>query len=38
MVGRFVFVQPLTESDEIKHIGYGLDFIDSVLEPVAESA
>ena len=38
MAVRFVFVQPLTESDEIEHIGYDLDFIDSVLQPVANSA
>jgi hypothetical protein len=28
---RFDFAQLLTESDEIEHIGYDLDFIESVL-------
>jgi hypothetical protein len=35
---EFDFVQPLTESDEIEHIGYDLDFTQSVLAPMPESA
>jgi len=35
---KFEFVQPLTESDEIKHIGYDLDFMQSVLAQIPQSA
>jgi hypothetical protein len=35
---RFDFAQLLTESDEIEHIGYDLDFMESVLQPLPESA
>jgi hypothetical protein len=35
---KFDFVQPLTESDEIEHIGYDLDFMHSVLAQIPQSA
>jgi len=35
---KFEFVQPLTESDEIEHIGYDLDFMQSVLAQIPQSA
>jgi hypothetical protein len=35
---EFEFVQPLTESDEIEHIGYDLDFTHSVLDQIPKSA
>jgi hypothetical protein len=35
---KFEFVQPLTESDEIEHIGYDLDFMQSVLAQIRLSA
>jgi hypothetical protein len=35
---RFDFAQPLTESDEIEHIGYDPDFMESVLQLVPKSA
>jgi hypothetical protein len=28
---RFEFAQPLSESEEVEHIGYDRDFMDSVL-------
>ena len=28
---RFEFAQPLSESDEVEHIGYDRDFLDAVL-------
>lgn len=28
---RFEFVQPLSESEEVEHIGYDRDFMDAVL-------
>lgn len=28
---RFEFVQPLTESEEVEHVGYDRDFMDAVL-------
>ena len=28
---RFEFAQPLTESDEVEHVGYDRDFMDAVL-------
>lgn len=38
MVVAFDFVQPLTESDEIEHIGYDPDFTQSVLGQMPKSA
>ena len=35
---EFDFVQPLTESDEIEHIGYDPDFTQSVLGQMPRSA
>ena len=35
---EFAFVSPLTEADEIEHIGYDRDFMQSVLGQVPESA
>ena len=35
---EFDFVQPLTESDDIEHIGYDPDFMESVLQTVTMSA
>jgi hypothetical protein len=32
----FLYVQPLTEADEVEHIGYDIDFMDSVLEDCGE--
>ena len=28
---RFEFIQPLSESEEVEHIGYDRDFMDAVL-------
>jgi hypothetical protein len=33
----FEFVGPLTECDEIEHIGYDRDFMDSVLRTLAKT-
>ena len=33
MAVKFDFVRPVTESDEIEHAGYDLDFMESVLSP-----
>ena len=38
MAVEFEFVQPLTESDEIEHIGYDPDFTQSVLGRMPKSA
>jgi hypothetical protein len=38
MAVRFEFVQPLTESDDIEHIGYDPDFMESVLQAMPKSA
>jgi hypothetical protein len=35
---KFEFVQPLTESDDIEHIGYDPDFMESVLAQMPKSA
>jgi hypothetical protein len=35
---EFDFVQPVTESDEIEHIGYDPDFTQSVLGQMPKSA
>jgi hypothetical protein len=35
---EFEFVQPLTESDDVEHIGYDPDFTHSVLRATATSA
>ena len=35
---EFEFVQPLTEADEIEHIGYDPDFMQSVLAQLPQSA
>jgi hypothetical protein len=35
---KFEFVHPPTESDEIEHIGYDLDFMQSVLAQIPQSA
>ncbi len=34
----FEFISPLTESDEIEHIGYDCDFMESVLGQMTKSA
>lgn len=33
----FEFVEPVTESDAIEHIGYDCDFMDSVLQKFAKA-
>ncbi len=38
MAVEFEFVQPLTESDEIEHIGYDPDFMHSALSETSKSA
>jgi hypothetical protein len=38
MAAEFEFVQPLTESDGIEHIGYDPDFMESVLQAMPKSA
>ena len=35
---EFEFVGPLTESDEIEHVGYDPDFMESVLGQMPKSA
>lgn len=32
---RFELLEPLTESDEVEHIGYDPDFMDSILRTFA---
>jgi hypothetical protein len=38
MAVSFEFVQPLSESEEVEHIGYDRDFMESVLPAYAQSA
>lgn len=33
----FEFVAPMTESDEVEHIGYDFDFMDSILQTFVDA-